>query len=104
LEDDPAELRTETVEGNIAFNKMIWMEVFVVVGMSFECQTDKFLLHHLNGVQGDLPIGESLWVIVNPDRSALDCVSSRIQRALPERRSVRYAVHSRAGTRQGIRD
>jgi len=83
LEDDPAEQRTETVEWNTAFRLMTWERVFVVVGMSFECQTDRFLLRHLNGVQDDLPIGESLWVIVNPDRSALDCVSSRIQKALP---------------------
>lgn len=83
LEDDPAEQRTQTVEGNTAFAMMTWREVFVVVGMSFECQTDKFLLRHLNGVQRDLPIGRSLWVIVNPDRSALNCESSRIQKALP---------------------
>jgi len=83
LEDDPEEQRTQTVEGNYAFGRMICREVFVVVGMSFECQTDKFLLRHLNGVQRDLPIGESLWVIVNRNRSALDLVSSRIQKALP---------------------
>lgn len=83
LEDDPAEKRVQTVEGNWAFNLMIWEKVFVVVGMSFECQTDKFLLHHLSKVQDDLPIGESRWVIVNPDRSALGAVSSRIQKALP---------------------
>jgi hypothetical protein len=62
---------------------MIWEKVFVVVGMSFECQTDKFLLHHLSEVQDDLPIGESLWVIVNPDRASLDAVSSRILKVLP---------------------
>jgi len=83
LEDDPAERRVQTIEGNWAFNLMIWEKVFVVVGMSFECQTDKFLLHHLSEVQDDLPIGESLWVIVNPDRASLDAVSSRILKVLP---------------------
>jgi hypothetical protein len=83
LEDDPDEQRNQTQEGNEAFNLMTWRSVFVVVGMSFECETDKFLLSHLNQVQDDLPIGRSLWIIVNPCRSALDRVSFRIQRALP---------------------
>ena len=60
----------------------------MLVGMPFECQTDKFLLRHLNMVQDDLPIGESLWVIVNPDRSALAWVCGRIQDALPRARIV----------------
>jgi hypothetical protein len=83
LEDDPTQQRNQTPEGNIAFALMTWERVFVVVGMSFECETDKFLLSHLNKVQDDLPIGESRWVIVNPCRSVLDCVSLRIQKALP---------------------
>ena len=83
MEDDPPELRTQTVEGNYAFNLMIWARVFVVVGMSFECETDKFLLFHLNRVQDHLPIRGSRWIIVNPDKSALGCVCKRIQKALP---------------------
>jgi hypothetical protein len=88
LEDDPAEQRAQTVEGNLAFNQIIWADVFVVVGMSFECQTDRFLLRHLNAVRDHVPIGKSLWVIVNPDRPALACVCSRIQQALPRARIV----------------
>ena len=84
LEDDPAEQRNQTQEGDQAFNKMIWSRAFAVVGMSFECETDKFLLRHLHKVEDHLAIGELLWVIVNPDRPALDQVSLRIQEALPK--------------------
>jgi hypothetical protein len=83
LEDDPAEQRNQTDEGDRAFNLMIWESVFVIVGMSFECDTDRFLLRHLNKVQDDLPIGKSLWVIVDPCMSVLDRVSLRIRKALP---------------------
>ena len=33
-------------------------------GMLFECETDRFLLTALGGVQDDLPIGEAQWIIV----------------------------------------
>ena len=58
-------------------------QTFVVVGMSFECQTDKFLLTALGRVQDDLPIGESQWLVVNPDPAALTASCSRLQQVLP---------------------
>ena len=66
--------------------------------------TDKFLLHHLSEVQDDLPIGESLWVIVNPDRASLDAVSSRILKVLPRAKVNWCAVHFRAGRTKGSQD
>ena len=71
LEQDPAAQRAAAPEANSAFGKMMWNQTFVVVGMSFECQTDKFLLTALGRVQDDLPIGESQWLVVNPDPAAL---------------------------------
>ena len=91
LETDPASARTSTTESNTAFSKIIWNKTFVIVGMSFECEVDKFILHSLNKVQDDLPIGESHWILVNPDANALEASSQRIQGALPHAKVVKVA-------------
>lgn len=83
LEEDSCNQRTLSVEANRIFNSMIWSRIFFVVGMSFECETDRFLLQSLNSVQDDLPIGESTWFVLNPDPKALEVSSSRIATALP---------------------
>ncbi len=83
LEEDPASQRCFTPEANIAYNQMLWDRTFVVVGMSFECATDKFLLSALNRAEDDLPIRESVWVMVNRNKSALDISCARIEKALP---------------------
>ena len=51
--------------------------------MSFECEMDKFLFDNLNHVEDDLPIGESKWLIVNPNEEALNQSAANIQKALP---------------------
>jgi hypothetical protein len=81
LESDPPTARIRTIEGEIAFNKFIWNGTFVVVGMSFECEVDKYLLKSLRVVQDDLPIGESSWYIVNPDKVVLASSAGRIRAA-----------------------
>jgi hypothetical protein len=91
LETDPASARTSTTESRTAFSKIIWNKTFVIVGMSFECEVDKFILHSLNSVQDDLPIGESRWILVNPDANALEATSRRIQEALSHGRIVKVA-------------
>lgn len=83
LEEDPSNQRCFTPEANIAYNHMIWDRTFVVVGMSFECETDKFLLSALGRVEDDLPIGESTWIVVNRNKEAIKLTCSRIQEALP---------------------
>lgn len=83
LESDFADARTSTHEGNVAFEKLIWNQSFVVVGMSFECAVDKFLLASLQKVEDDLPIGESRWILVNPDAQALAVAASQFRKALP---------------------
>ena len=83
LESDPPDARIATTEGNIAFNKFIWNRTFVIVGMSFECDVDKYLLNSIHRVQDDLPIGESCWYILNPDEFVLANTAKRIQAALP---------------------
>ena len=83
LETDGPEMRMQTNEGNSAFTHMSWGQVFVVVGMSFECEMDKFLLASLNQIEDDLPIGESSWLIVNPNQEALEKSAQAIKTALP---------------------
>ena len=83
LETDPSHERVASIEGNVSFNKFIWSRMFVVVGMSFECEVDKYLLSKLKQVEDDLPIGESQWVVVNPNAAALAATCARLQAALP---------------------
>ena len=83
LEEDVGTQRIETKEANIAYNKIIWNTNFLLIGMSFECEIDRFLLQALGKVEDDLPIGESSWIVVNPDKIALDKTCERIKKALP---------------------
>lgn len=83
LETDPSEQRTSTIEADVAFNKIVRNRTFVIVGMSFECEADKFLLRSLSRVQDDLPIGESEWIVINRNGNTLAGVKDRIQTALP---------------------
>lgn len=96
LESDPAQARVATIEGKIAYNKFIWSQTFVVVGMSFECEVDKYLLSALNRVEDDLPIGESFWIVLNPDSNALSATCARLQAALPRAKIAGSAITFRA--------
>ena len=93
LEEDPASLRVETPEANIVYGHMIWDSLFIVIGMSFECDTDRFLLRSLHRVEDDLPIGESSWVVLNPDSNALHKACDRIGDALPRAAVVPVQAH-----------
>ncbi len=88
LETDGFDARISSTEGDIAFNKLIWNRTFVVVGMSFECEVDKYLLQFLNRVQDDLPIGESNWTVVNPDSKATLAICDRLRAALPHAKTT----------------
>ncbi len=92
LEEDPVNVRCDTPEANIIYNQMIWDRVFVVVGMSFECDTDRFLLNALSRVEDNLPIGESTWIVVNRNNITLEQSCSRIGQYLP--RSILKYVYS----------
>jgi hypothetical protein len=83
LTEDSVQERTWSVEASSAFSHMIWASTFVVVGMSFECRIDRFLLALLSSVKETLPSGESDWIIVDPNQAALDVLHDRIQVALP---------------------
>jgi hypothetical protein len=83
LEQDPAAERCAKVEANKAFGQMVLNRTVVIVGMSFQCQTDQSLLSALGRVQDVLPIGEARWIIVNPDRVTLADSCALLQRVLP---------------------
>ena len=83
LEDDKGATRVETIEANYAFNYLICERMFVVVGMSFECDTDRFLLRQISKIEDWMPIGEGHWIVVNPDPVALSRTCARIRKALP---------------------
>lgn len=84
LETDESSMRMQTNEGNTAFTHMSWGQVFIVTGMSFECEMDKFLLASLNQIEDDLPIGSSSsWLIVNPNTEALNKSAQANKSALP---------------------
>ncbi|BBO79654.1 hypothetical protein DSCO28_02200 [Desulfosarcina ovata subsp. sediminis] len=71
------------MEADELFNFMTWGQFFIVIGMSFECEMDRFLLASLKRVEDNLPIGNSIWLVLNPDKEALDKSTYRIQSALP---------------------
>ena len=83
LPDDSGEERVPMMESNYAFGYLECERTFVVVGMSFECGPDGFLLRQLRKVQDWMPIGESHWIVVNPDPAALSAVCVRIRETLP---------------------
>mgnify|MGYP006995578222 FL=1 len=83
LESDPSDQRIVSFEANDAYNKMIWDDLFIVIGMSFECQIDKGLLGALRRVEDDMPVGGSRWLILDSSRQTLERVAQNIRSALP---------------------
>jgi hypothetical protein len=102
LESDRSYYRVSTTELNIACSKFIWSRTFVVVGMSFECEVDKYLLYTLNRVGDDLPVGESYWIVLNPDAKALSKTCASLQEALPRAKIVDKVATFRAWLDDGV--
>ena len=65
LETDAASDRVQSFEANVAFNKLLWSEVVVAVGMSFECDTDRGLLAALRKHEDNVPLGEAHFFLVD---------------------------------------
>jgi hypothetical protein len=91
LETDAASQRTRSLEFDEALRFIIWRKVFVVVGMSFSCPTDRGLLSVLHSVEDDLPVGFAWWLVINRDLQSAQETASRIACALPKAR-VRYVA------------
>lgn len=88
LEEDSYDARTQSLEADAFYNFMIWGWQFVVVGISFECEADRFLLYSLGRVQDDLPIGESTWLVVNRNPNTLRNSCTAIAGHLPRAKIV----------------
>jgi hypothetical protein len=72
LETDTRERRCERPEFGIAYNKLLFARMLVVVGMSFACATDRHFLELLSADQDNVPLGEGTIIVVNFDRATLD--------------------------------
>lgn len=83
LEQDRAGQRSPTVEANNALGRILWSDVVVVVGMSFECEQDKFLLKAIKAHEDNLPAGGATWIIVNASAYDLDKAARLIRSHLP---------------------
>jgi len=84
LETDAASHRSASVEFNQALQFIVWRKVFVVVGISFSCPTDRGLLAVLHSVEDNLPVGFAWWLLVNQDRESAEAVAALIGAALPK--------------------
>jgi len=83
LETDAADYRTNTIEANKAFNDLLWSTLVVIIGMSFECDIDKGLLASLHAHEDNMPIGEALFLVVDPFKGTLDNIARKISRYFP---------------------
>jgi hypothetical protein len=83
LESDPQTSRKPSQESDKAFQMLVYSRLFVVVGMSFECDVDRFLFRALKRVQDHLQVGESCWLALNPSVNSLTNTCSIILSALP---------------------
>ena len=83
LETDSAGDRKATYEANRAFNYLLSSDLVVVVGMSFECHSDRGLLAALRAHEDNAPLGSALFVIVEPDQETLESVSAKLTACFP---------------------
>ena len=81
-----------TFEANQAFEHLLWSNLVVIVGMSFECQIDRGLLGALRAHQDNVPIGSALFVIVEPHKETLESTYAKLAPCFPRAGGLR--VHS----------
>ena len=92
LETDSASVRKATYEANQAFEYLLWSDLIVIVGMSFECQTDRGLLAALRTHEDNVPIGSALFLIVEPHKETLESTYAKLAACFPRAGGLR--VHS----------
>lgn len=83
LESDHPKTRKDTLEVNQALNYMIWEKLFIIVGMSFQCQMDKALLYYLHLIEDQLPFGEAKWMILDSEEGILNKTCSIFKKSFP---------------------
>lgn len=83
LETDDARARVRSHEANVAFNQILWSPLVVIVGMSFECDTDRGLLGALRKHEDNMPIGGAHFLIVDPDERSLSATFEKLAYCFP---------------------
>lgn len=89
LETDSASTRRATYEANQAFEYLLWSDLVVIVGMSFECQTDRGLLAALRAHEDNVPIGSALFIVVEPHKETLESTYARLAACFPRAGGLR---------------
>ena len=92
LETDSASERRRTHEANQAFSLLLWSFLIVIVGMSFECDTDKGLLGALRRHEDNLPIGVATFVVVDPCQETLESTFTNLAVRFPRARGLRVSA------------
>lgn len=83
LETDRAHERTPSREFGNALQFISWRKHFVVIGMSFVCETDLVFWDLFRRFRESASVGHSSWHIVNPSEEVCARVSECIREALP---------------------
>lgn len=89
LETDSPSVRNSTYEANQALTYLLWSSLVVIVGMSFECDMDCGLLATLRAHEDNMPIGSALFVVVEPNREALESTCAKLAHCFPRARGIR---------------
>lgn len=89
LETDSAAVRKQTHEANQAFGYLLWSTLIVIVGMSFECDTDKGLLAALRAHEDKVPMGEALFIVVEPSKEVLEFTYTKLAICFPRAGGIR---------------
>lgn len=89
LETDGAHARKAAYEANQALNVLLWSTLIVIVGMSFECDMDRGLLATLRAHQDNVPIGNALFVIVEPKSEAMESTYEKLAYCFPRACGIR---------------
>lgn len=89
LETDSPSVRNATYEANQALTYLLWSNLVVIVGMSFECDMDRGLLATLRAHEDNTRIGSALFVVVEPNRETLESTYAKLARCFPRAGGIR---------------
>jgi hypothetical protein len=88
LETDNPSVRNATYEANQALTYLLWSDLIVIVGMSFECDMDRGLLATLKVHEDNTPIGSATFVVVEPNRETLESTYAKLAYCFPRARGI----------------
>ncbi len=92
LETDSASSRRRTHEANRALHLLLWSTLIIIVGISFECDTDHGLLGAIREHEDNVPIGAANFVIVDPCSETLESTYAKLATCFPRAGGVRVAM------------